>query len=144
VVSQGYRALTKLIHDLHLFLCRQAINLRRCLHTTDIRCVCATCAAPILFLDPRAYAIVVYGILGALGADARDVRFDALGRLDIYGLALGGELCSGEGPVPELRGRAVEVVFRELHYLGYVGNSAGVEEWSLGVLRWEGTMRQQV
>ena len=55
----------------------------------------------------------------ALGALSGNIGLDALAGLGVCDYSLGGELLRGEGPVTELGGAAVEVVFGELH--GWLG-----------------------
>lgn len=111
--------LTKVIHNLALLLDRQTVNLilRR---NDDIGRIRP--AAAVIHAGANALAL---GGEGALGALAGDVCLDAFAGLRVGDEPLGDELLRGEGPVAELRGAAVEVVFCELHGCGMRGGGFG-------------------
>jgi hypothetical protein len=103
------RPIAERVDNLQLFFGCQAIHL---FHISAPIWQRGICAAPIL--DARADTITL-GLLQALGALARDIRFDAFGSLDVGFQALGGELFGGKRPVGELGRGAIQVVLGELH-----------------------------
>jgi hypothetical protein len=94
--SELQRPIAERVDNLQLFFGCQAIHL---FHISASVWQGRICAASIL--DARADAIT-FGLLEALGALARDIRFDAFGSLYVSFQALGGELFGGKRPVGEL------------------------------------------
>jgi hypothetical protein len=107
--SELQRPIAERVYNLQLLFGCQAIHLFHISASIRQRSICA---APIL--DARADAIT-FGLLEALGALARDIRFDAFGSLDVGFQALGGELFGGKRPVGELGRGAIQIILGQLH-----------------------------
>lgn len=105
--AQLHRTLTELVHNGHFLGDSQTVDLS--IRHDRVWRICSATALHTLTRAP------IFGLLGALGALARDVGFDAFGGLDIGFEALCCELLRGKGPVRELRRGSVEIVFREFH-----------------------------